>query len=193
MLEWNSKCLLPLREPNFERDITISIEQNVGGKNELISRTVLDVEDAAILEADWYNLYGAHWDLTKYPSLRAANHFVAKQMNSALIEPTCFRGQIRLKCEVNNVPPGEDPKTATAVITEEHREPVTAQSVENAKYMIHCDIYGATNVPNGEYRVRIQCGSQFSPTRSPSKKSKSLCLFFSPKSMTRGAVGTKLR
>ena len=90
MLEWNSKCLLPLREPNFERDITISIEQNVGGKNELISRTVLDVEDAAILEADWYNLYGAHWDLTKYPSLRAANHFVAKQMNSALIEPTCF-------------------------------------------------------------------------------------------------------
>ena len=128
----------------------------------MISKIVLDVENKDILEADWYTLYGAHWDLTKYPTLRTMNRKIANDMNSNVVEPTSFRGQIRLKCEINNLPPGEDAKTATAVIVEERRETIKAQKLENARYMIHADIYGATNVLEGEYKVKVQCGSQLS-------------------------------
>ena len=152
IINWNISALLPLRIPNFQKDVLISIFQ----ENKLISRLIVDYNK---LNDDddikWYNLYGSHFDIKKY--LQIQNKHIANKMNNGIIETTCFRGQIGINCQIISCH-NDEPQTQILPIIKDKKE----EHKYDAEYMIQVDIYEATNVNPGRYRIRVECGSQLS-------------------------------
>ena len=81
-------------------------------------------------------------------------------MNTNVMEPTCFRGQICISCDVQ--PVDADNEAQTQIINISDAQNDANMNINDAEYMMQCDIYEATNVIPGRYRVKVQCGSQFS-------------------------------
>ena len=161
IVDFNLKFLIPVRIPNFHKNITMSILQ----ETKLISKLVIDYNDKSLADFKWYKLYGSHFDFTKYRMIK--NKDIANTMNSSSltsIEQSCFRGQIGINCKIIPIDVEQAQQTEILPMTDE--EISSYQNEENQriikKYTIKLNIYQATNVIAGKYCVKVQCGSKFS-------------------------------
>ena len=99
-INWNTKVLLPIKEPSFESNVYIDVFQN----ETLICK--IEIKYNKLYETNktdrikWINMYGGHYDKILYAKPKKS---IVTKMNKGLIEATCFRGQIALSCDIDEL------------------------------------------------------------------------------------------